>query len=294
VRLPAEDRSGSPHPHGRFRDRLLTGTRWSWVGDRFRDALPADLDETVMAIDSRDRLHAKQGRSTARVVFHGPAGPVPVYLKRHYRLPWPARVAALLDPKGHHTPGSAEFAHLGRARALGLAVPEVVAAGERIGPWGHLQSYLMVAELTGWLPLNEAIPELARRLDRPAFERLKRGLAREAAGIAATLHNACVFHKDLYLCHFFLDASDPGPRLALIDLHRLAEHRFWPGRWRRKDLGQLLYSTAGVAGLTCRDALRFWSHYRRLAGLRDPRRQARMVARKAAGYARHNLKRAGG
>jgi heptose I phosphotransferase len=152
----------------------------------------------------------------------------------------------------------------------------------------------MVAELTGWLPLNEAIPELAARLDRPAFDRLKRGLAREAARIAATLHNAGVFHKDLYLCHFFIDPNDPGRRLALIDLHRLAEHRLWPGRWRRKDLGQLLYSTEGVAGLTGRDALRFWSHYRRLAGLRDPRRLARMVARKAAGYARHNLKRAGG
>lgn len=285
------DGDAAVREHGGFWQRLFRGTRWAWVGERYRRALPADLDDAVMMLESRDRLHEKQGRSTARVVFHGPGGPVPAYLKRHYRLPWAARVAALVDPRGHHTPGSAEFAHLRRARALGLDVPEVVAAGERIGPWGRLQSYLLVAELTGWLPLHEAIPELKPRLDPRTFEGLKRGLARETAAIAATLHNARLFHKDLYLCHVFLDMArlgEPGRRLALIDLHRLAGHRVWPGRWRRKDLAQLLYSTEGVAGLTPRDTLRFWSHYRRLAGLRNPRRQARMVRAKAARYSRHN------
>jgi heptose I phosphotransferase len=281
--------------HGGVWGRLARGTRWTWLGERYRAALPADLDATVMDLASRDRFHAKQGRSTARLVFHGPGGPVPVYLKRHYELPWRARLAALLDPGGRHTPGGAEFAHLERARTLGLDVPEVVAAGERIGPWGHVQSFLMVEELTGFLPLHEAIPWLAARLDPLAFERLKRELAREAARVAATLHNARAFHKDFYLCHFFLDVSvaRAGCRLALIDLHRLAEHRAWPGRWRRKDLAQLLYSTAGLSDLTARDALRFWSHYRRLAAVPDPRRLARLVARKAARYARHNRRNEG-
>jgi heptose I phosphotransferase len=277
--------------HGGFWQRLVRGSRWSWVGERYRAALPADLDRTVMSLESRDRLHTKQGRSTARVVFHGPEGPVATYLKRHFRLPWLARLAALVAPEGLHTPGAAEFAHLQKARELGLPVPEVVAAGESIGPWGRLQSYLLVAELTGWSPLHEAIPELAGRLDRDSFERLKRGLAREAAQIAATLHRNRCFHKDLYLCHYFLDLSAldrPQRRLALIDLHRLAEHRIWPERWRRKDLGQLLFSTEGVDGLTGRDALRFWAHYRELCGLRRPSRLARQVARKAAGYSRHN------
>jgi len=278
-------------PHGSFWQRLTRGTRWTWLDDRYRDALPADLDAAVMTIESRDRYHAKQGRSTARVVFHGPGGPVPVYLKRHDRLPWPSRLAAQFDPRGRHTPGAAEFAHLRRARSLGLTVPEVVAAGERIGPWGRLQSFLMVAELTGSLPLNEAAPVLLESLSPPDFEALKRGLAREMAETAATLHRARVFHKDLYLCHYFLDmakADRPGERLALIDLHRLAEHRVWPDRWRWKDLGQLLFSTHGVLGLTRRDALRFWAHYRRLAGVRFPRWQARRIAAKAARYLRHN------
>jgi heptose I phosphotransferase len=277
------------HPGG-FRDRVLRGTRWAWRNERYRLALPADLDASIMNLDARDRLHAKQGRSTARVVFHGPDGPVPVYLKRHYRLPWTARLAALLQPEGKHTPGAAEFAHLTHARSLGLVVPGVVAAGERIGPWGNVQSYLLVEELTGSLPLHEAIPWLAGRLYRIAFERLKRHLVKEMARIAATLHNAYVFHKDLYLCHFFLDVSVPLAErsLAIIDLHRLAEHRIWPDRWRRKDLGQLLYSTIGVPGITDRDVLRFWSHYRKLARLKCPASQARLIAWKAARYDRHN------
>src|SRR4051812_43234386 len=95
--------------YGTFWDRLRRGARWPWFDERSGAALPADLGETVMALESRDRLHAKQGRSTARVVFHGAEGPLPVYLKRHYRLPWTARLAALVHPQGAHTPGSAEL-----------------------------------------------------------------------------------------------------------------------------------------------------------------------------------------
>ncbi len=281
-----------PQGFGSFWQRLVKGTRWTWRHTRYEAALPLDLDETVMSLESPDRFHAKQGRSTARVVFHGPGGSVPVYLKRHFRLPWPARLAALVDPRGRHTPGAAEFAHLETARALGLSVPDVVAAGERIGPWGALQSFLMVAELKGAEPLHEAIPKLFAAMEPAAFARLKRELCRESAAIAARLHNAHAFHKDLYLCHFFLDMSRldrPGERLTVIDLHRLAIHKLWPDPWLWKDLGQLLYSTGGVAGISRQDALRFWIHYRRLTLLKKPERHAKMISWKAARYLRHNV-----
>src|SRR6185312_14150209 len=119
--------------HGSFWKRLVRGSRWAWLSDRYRGLVPADLDATVMSLETADRFHAKQGRSTARYVFHGPTGPLPVYLKRHYRLPWRSRVAALLRPAGRHSPAAAEWAHLERVRRMGVAVPEVVAAGETIG-----------------------------------------------------------------------------------------------------------------------------------------------------------------
>lgn len=268
--------------------RLIRGTRWSWRADRHAGSFPIDLDAIVMDLESTDRFHAKQGRSTSRVRFD--AG-LSVYLKRHYRLPWTNRLGALFQPAGRHTPASAEWAHLEKARILGIAVPEVVAAGERIGPWGALSSYLMVAELVDHEPLHEALPSLAETMEPAAFARLKRSLAIEMAEMTARLHRAHAFHKDLYLCHFFLDQRpgvQEGGRLCLIDLHRLAIHRWTAPRWRWKDLGQLLFSTFGVAGIEGRDALRFWMHYRRRMGLNRARFDLARVRAKAERYRAHN------
>jgi len=277
--------------HGSLLERLTKGTRWVWLSEDYRAALPADLPATVMEIHSTDRLHAKQGRSTARVRFDSPWGPLSVYLKRHTALPWTARIAALIAPAGRHTPAAAEFSHLEAARKLGVPVPEVVAAGESIGPWGRLQSFLMVAELTGCRELNELLPGLKERLHEDQFNRLKRELIVEMAEITARLHRRALFHKDLYLCHFFFDESatgHAGKRLTLIDLHRLARHRWTAFRWRWKDLGQLLYSTFGIDGIDDRDRLRFWMHYRRRMPLKHPETERRAVLAKAGRYLQHN------
>jgi heptose I phosphotransferase len=277
--------------HGNLITRLFRGTRWSWRDERHASTLPGDLDSMVMTLESADLHHAKQGRSTARVRFDQGTGSLSVFLKRHYRLPWLNRLAALVHPAGRHSPASAEWAHLERARSLGIAVPEVVAVGEWVGPWGALRSYLMVAELVGHAPLHEAIPELARTLDPPAFARLKRAIVIEMAEIAAKLHRAHAFHKDLYLCHFFLDGTGDGSqgrRLCLIDLHRLAIHRLTAPRWRVKDLGQLLFSTEGVEGIDDRDRQRFWKHYRRRSKFFMPDLQRRLIQGKAALYLAHN------
>lgn len=274
-----------------FLERWSRGTRWSWVDERHRPRLPADLDDRVMDWESRDRHHAKQGRSTARFRFDGPEGTLSVYLKRFERLPFWTRVGASLLPAGRLTPGAVEWRHLERARSLGVPVPEVVAVGERIGPKGRLSSFLMVAELVGCEALNEALPGLQRSLPPDDFERLKRSIIAEMARITARLHAARMFHKDLYLCHFFLDLAPgaiAGRRLTLIDLHRLGRHRWFSWRWLWKDLGQLLFSTFDVAGINDRDRLRFWAHYRRATGLKAARWQARAIREKAARYLAHN------
>jgi heptose I phosphotransferase len=262
-----------------------------WVAPAHADRIPADLDRTVMEIQSNDRLHEKQGRSTARVRLDGPGGSVTAYLKRHHRLPWFDRLGALLFPAGRFSPGAAEWSNLRWAEQLGVPVPAALAAGERIGPGIHLQSYLLVRELADCLELQEALPRSQNVLTREAFARWKRATVRRMAGIVARLHAARLFHKDLYLCHFFVPAdpeSSAGTAVTLIDLHRLRRHAWTAGRWRLKDLGQLLYSTAGVAGLDDRDRLRFWMHYRRALSLGSERVWRRAIVVKAGGYRRHN------
>lgn len=275
---------------GTLLDRLVRGTRWVWVSEDYRAALPPAVDESVMDHGAIDRQHSKQGRSTARLRFDSAWGPLSVYVKRHERHSWLARLGALAYPRGRFTPASAEFAHLETARGLGIVVPDTVAAGESIGPWGRLRSFLIVAELTDRSALNECLPEVRARLAPAAFESWKRAMIAAMVESVARLHASALFHKDLYLCHFFVD---PAPRdhtdrgLALIDFHRLARHRVGAPYYRWKDLGQLLFSSIGVEGITERDRLRFWMHYRRALGLGTARAERWIIRARAARYLAH-------
>lgn len=229
----------------------------------------AGWPERIMDLPASDRHHAKQGRSIGRVLLVTSHGRQVVYLKRHYQLPWWQGWLAVLAPGASWSPAFQEWDHLEWARRQGFPVPRTPAAGQFLLPGGRLQSFLAVEELTGMLPLHEAIPLAARRLDARTFAAWKRGLVTEVARLARTLHGLRHFHKDLYLCHFYVAESDiTAPprdwvgRVHLIDLHRLAGHRWtWPW-WQAKDLGQLLYSSA-VEGVTPRDRLRFWAEYTR-------------------------------
>ncbi|HLN28613.1 MAG TPA: lipopolysaccharide kinase InaA family protein [Gemmataceae bacterium] len=222
--------------------------------------------DRIMGLTVTDHFHAKQGRSTGRFLLHTERGLVAVYLKRYFRLPRWRGLLASVWPDAGWSPGVQEYRHLEWARAQGVPVPATVAAGEYIGPWGRLQSFLAVEELTGMLPLHEIIPLAAKELPPSSFRRWKRGLTLEMARLAKELHQRRHFHKDLYLCHFFaseqtLSGSDAWRgQVSLIDFHRLGHH---PWTWRlyqMKDLAQLWYSSE-IKEVDARDRLRFWQAY---------------------------------
>jgi heptose I phosphotransferase len=219
-----------------------------------------------MTLAVTDDFAAKQGRSTGRVVLQHSDEQLAVYLKRHYRLPWLHGLLAVLWPGRGRSPAFQEWNHLQWALSQGLPVPRPLAAGERIGPGCRLQSFLAVQELVGMLPLHRAIPAAAARLDGITFRRWKRGLAEEMAVVARALHRRRRFHKDFYLCHFFIPEEDtfrlpawPG-RVWLIDLHRLGHHPLTAPWWRAKDLGQLLFSSE-IPEVDASDRLHFWRAY---------------------------------
>jgi heptose I phosphotransferase len=256
-----------------------------------------DWADHILETAVTDRFHAKQGRSIGRWVLSAEGRRLVVYLKRHYRLPWWHGLLATLWPEAGWSPALREWDHLEWARAEGLPVPVAVAGGEFIGPWCRLQSVLAVEELTGMLPLHEAVPAAAARLDADAFRRWKRGLVAEMARLTRALHQRRRFHKDLYLCHFYIAADDTRRvaawrgRVRMIDLHRLGHHPWtWPW-WQAKDLAQLLYSS-DVAGVTARDRLWFWRVYR---GAGRPGWAARwtwrLVRLRAWRYRRHSRQR---
>jgi heptose I phosphotransferase len=266
--------------------------RPDWV--RFAGAGWADR---VMDVAVSDRFHTKQGRSTGRWILGGSDERLAVYLKRHYHLPWWHGLLALLWPDAAWSPALQESRNLAWARREGFAVPDVVAAGQYVGPGVRLQSFLAVEELHDMLPLHEAVPLAARQLGPAHFGGWKRSLTAEVARITRALHGRRVFHKDLYLCHFYIPRADTARpaewfgRVHLIDFHRLARHPWtWPA-WQVKDLAQLLYSSE-VEGIGAGDRLRFWRTYLGGAG-RDlaARWLRRLVCWKWSRYRRHNLKR---
>ncbi len=281
---------------GGWWQRLLHGVRRLCARSDWNDFAGADWPDRIMHADVTDDFHAKQGRSTGRVLFQFSGKQLAVYLKRHYQLPrWHGLLAALW-PRRDWSPGMQERANLEWASEQGLPVPKVVAAGEFLGPWGKLQSFLAIEELTDMLPLHEAIPLASRQLDPAEFRVWKAGLTREMARLARRLHDHNRFHKDLYLCHFFIARADTScvptweNRVHMIDFHRLAHHWLARAFWISKDLGQLLYSSQ-IVGVDARDRLRFWRAYL------GPQRRTwfgrllrRSVLMRGRNYSRHNDK----
>lgn len=241
--------------------------RWrEWRSAVWDAAIGSMSAEQLMAQRVTNDYHAKQGRSTGRWVL--PADPsLQVYLKRHYQLPLRTRLLAWLFPFARWSPGWGELQSLRWAATQGIPVPEPLAAGERTGPGLSLQSFLVVRELTGCLPLHEAIPLAADVLPPDRFANWKRQLVRELVRLVRRLHSRHRFHRDLYLCHFFVPRSSveagsvPQGSVFLIDFHRLCYSPLLGVRWLVKDLAELLYSSQ-LPGVTARDRLRFFRLYR--------------------------------
>ena len=261
----------------------------------------SDWASTILSIPVTDRFHAKQGRSIGRWTLTSATGnQLVVYLKRHYELPRWHGFLARLFPTSAWSPGLQEWQHLQRAAAAGLPVPRAVASGEFRGPGLKLQSFLAVEELTDMLALHEAIPLAQVSLSPDAFAIWKRRLIGELARLSRELHRHRLFHKDLYLCHFYIAEADTRAvptdwrgRVTMIDFHRLGHHRLGWQWYVSKDLAQLLYSS-DVPGIDTKDRLRFWKLY--CSGgwgtaKRPPSWLRKMVIWKWKRYRRHNAKR---
>ncbi len=278
-----------------FWRRLVHGVRCVLPSPELEQFAGPGWAEQIMDMPVTDRLHVKQGRSIGRLVLESQGQALVVYLKRHYRLPRRDGWLALLRPQVAHAPGLQEWEHIRWAQSIGLPVADAVAAGEFIGPWGRLQSFLAVRELNGMLPLHQAIPAASAQLDAATFRRWKRQLAAEMARLAVELHRRERFHKDLYLCHFYIAEEDTTRlpqwrgRVRMIDLHRLAHHPWTWRFWLAKDLGQLWYSSE-IPCVEPRDRVAFWRVYRRAIDKVIPRWLRAIIRIKAWSYRRHSTR----
>jgi len=256
---------------------------------------------SIMDVGVTDRFHSKQGRSVGRLIFEAGDGKpdLRVYLKRHYDLPAIDGLMGRLFPNVAWSPALQEYQHLEWARQLGIKVPEPVAVLEIQGPGNKLQSALAIRELEGMLALHEAIPLAEKRLDKITFRKWKKSLIAEMARMSRILHDRHWFHKDLYLCHFYIpekytfEIPNWRNQVWMIDLHRLGHHPWTSKIWRIKDLAQLVYSSE-ISGVDNKDRLTFWRFYRELGPKSRLDTLMLWVIRfKWQRYRSHNLKKKG-
>ncbi len=235
--------------------------------DDWKKYAGSDWEDSMMELELSDRFHAKQGRSIVRWTLGNEGQSLTVYLKRHYKLPVGMKWARKLFPNSNWTPGLQEYANLEWAAGQGIPVPRAMAAGEFADDRGNLQGFIAIAELTDMLALHEALPLAQSKLMPKEFREWKQGLFDELARLTHLFHDANVYHKDWYLCHFYTREEDCvrsvvdwKNRVSVIDLHRMKRHPLF-GFWQRmKDLAQLEYSAVwpSVDGV---DRESFWKTY---------------------------------
>lgn len=134
-------------------------------------------------------------------------------------------------PAGRKTPSANEAAGLALLAQANIPATPLVAHGRL--PDGR--SFVITDDLTGYRD--------AEKLVAGGFEFLR--LLEPTARLAARLHRAGLHHRDLYLCHFFVDAQRLGAddAVRLIDTARVKNlPRFFARRWVVKDLAQMIFS----------------------------------------------------
>jgi hypothetical protein len=146
-------------------------------------------------------------------------------------IAWPDGRAVRLHVKRY--PSAAALAAENEAKAL-VELERLGIACASLAAWGRLEdgrSFVMTEDLAGFEPADKLIAR------GEAFDKL----SLPTAELAARLHAAGYHHRDLYMCHFLVNAAG---ETKLIDAARVRRLPGWPlrRRWIVKDLAQFWYS----------------------------------------------------
>ena len=173
-------------------------------------------------------------------------------------------------------PAQLEFDGLRLLENAGLPVAPLVG-------WGRLtdgRSFTIWRDLSGYTPGDKHVG--AGQPFEPLLE--------PTADLAARLHDANLHHRDLYLCHFMVNVSNPTD-LRLIDTARVGRMKcaLTRRRWVVKDLSQFWYSTTRLP-ITGEQRLRWLTRYANRRGIKSVDRLRASVERKARWIGRHDAR----
>ncbi len=210
-------------------------------------------------------------------------GPAVLYVKRYAHSPLAEQWDRVRRQSAGHSRAYWEYVQSRRLARLHINVPAAVGFVEEM--WGALErrSAVLLERVAGdgfdrvWARICEQDAPLTRGIAR-------HDLAVRLARFVAAFHGTGFCHRDLYLCHVFVDLDPHGgqpPRFTLIDLARTHRPRWRRLRWIIKDLAQLDASAREI-GATRGDRWRFLLAYLNLPrGAPRARWCARRIVRKS-------------
>jgi heptose I phosphotransferase len=210
-------------------------------------------------------------------------GPTVLFVKRYAGTPLKEQWDRIRRQCVGHSRAYWEYAQSRRLAGAHINVPRAVGVAEEM--WGAYErrSAVLLERAAGdgldrvWMGLCEQDAPVTRGIAR-------HDLAVRLGRFVAAFHGTGFCHRDLYLCHVFVDLDPRGgrpPRFSLIDLARTHRPRWRRMRWIIKDLSQLDASAREV-GATRSDRWRFLLAYLNLPrGAPRARWYARRIARKS-------------
>tara|TARA_S200000501_G_scaffold275956_1_gene259785 strand:+ start:2237 stop:3745 length:1509 start_codon:yes stop_codon:yes gene_type:complete len=151
-----------------------------------------------------------------------------------------------------------EWNALLRSKELGIYTPEPLAICEKGFNPANSESFIITKSIEPNISLEEVFES---NIADEISVLQKKTFIKRVASICRELHLGGMNHRDLYLCHFLVDAKlDPKKPIYLIDLHRAQIRKKITERWLIKDIGGL-YHSAIKFGITERDCYRFLMTY---------------------------------
>jgi heptose I phosphotransferase len=191
------------------------------------------------------------------------------FIKIHSGVGWHEIVKNLVSFRLPVIGAQNEYDAIHKLAELNIDSLELIGFGRRgINP-ARQQSFVITKELENYISLAILSQNWA---NKPPVASVKRRLIRQVAGIARSLHENGINHRDLYLCHFLMkkqfNNDYSNAVLHVIDLHRVQIRSNTPRRWRIKDLAALHFSSMGI-GLNRTDILRFIREYSTEKNLRS-------------------------
>jgi len=178
------------------------------------------------------------------------------FIKQFFRFPLTKHIKNFFCFWNRQSESALEWDNIERVRSWGIPTLTQVARGEYFVFGIERGGFLITEELPAKIRLENFLKAFPK--GEPS---LKRRIVKTLADYTCTLHKQNYFHKDLYLGHCLIELLSPASfRIFLIDLQRLAHHRWRREHFKIKDLASLHFSIP-KGSVSRTDQLRFMKNY---------------------------------